>query len=293
MFIGDGFRKGNTNSSEAQFIVEEFGRLTTDPAMQGRTIGVVSLQGSEQAQDIWERLVSKFGPEELARFKVACGDARTFQGKERSVMFLSMVHAPNEKSTALSRDTFAQRFNVAASRAQDRMYLVRSVGLEDLSEKDVLRRGLIQHFTTPFHQDQARADDLRTLCESDFEREVYDVLTGRGYWVQPQVQAGRFRIDMVVEGHNDSRLAIECDGDRYHGPEKWGEDMQRQRVLERAGWVFWRCFASAWVRRRSQMIDDLLKSLVGRGVEPLGVEHAPRSVHAESRVYFASIREPA
>ena len=49
---------------------------------------------------------------------------------------------------------------------------------------------------------------------------------------------------MVVEGANDERLAIECDGDRYHGPDKWADDMQRQRVLERAGWVFWRCFAS-------------------------------------------------
>lgn len=292
VFVGDGFRTGNTNSGEAQFIVEEFGQLIRDPRMQGRTIGVVSLLGSEQAQDIWDRLVSEYGPEALANFKVACGDAYTFQGKERSVMFLSMVHAMNVRSTALSRDTFAQRFNVAASRAQDRMYLVRSVSLDDLSEMDVLRRNLIQHFTTPFYQDQARVGDLRRLCESDFEREVYDMLAERGYWVQPQVQAGRFRIDMVVEGHNDARLAIECDGDRYHGPERWGEDMLRQRVLERAGWVFWRCFASAWVRRRPQMMEELVKSLDARGIEPVGPERAPQSVHTESRTYHASQREP-
>lgn len=72
-----------------------------------------------------------------ARFII---DARTFQGKERDIMFLSMVSAPNEVRAPLSRDIFAQQFNVAASRAKDRMYLVRSVGLEDLSVADRLRR---------------------------------------------------------------------------------------------------------------------------------------------------------
>ena len=30
-----------------------------------------------------------------------------------------------------------------------------------------------------------------------------------------------YSIDMVVEGRGDQRLAIECDGDKYHGPERW------------------------------------------------------------------------
>ena len=113
---------------------------------------------------------------------------------------------------------------------------------------------------------------------------MYDELTQRGYWVTPQVRVGQYRIDMVVEGHNDARLAVECDGDKYHGADKWADDMQRQRVLERAGWVFWRCFASAFIRRRKEMLDDLLKTLAERGIEPIGAEGAPRSVHTEHRV---------
>ena len=70
-------------------------------------------------------------------------------------------------------------------------------------------------------------EDLRKLCESPFEREMYDELTQRGYWVTPQVRVGQYRIDMVVEGHNDARLAVECDGDKYHGADKWADDMQR------------------------------------------------------------------
>ena len=69
------------------------------------------------------------------------------------------------------------------------------------------------------------------------------------------------------------------------------DDMQRQRVLERAGWVFWRCFASAFIRRRKDMLDDLLKTLTERGIEPIGAEGAPRSVHTEHRI-APSITEP-
>lgn len=198
-------------------------------------------------------------------------------------MFLTMVSAPNEVGAPLSRDTFAQRFNVAASRAQDRMYLVRSVEFDHLSSADRLRRGLITHFSTPFVQDETRVEDLRTLCESPFERELYDELTQRGYWVTPQVNVGQYRIDLVVEGNNDMRLAVECDGDRYHGSDKWVEDMDRQRVLERAGWTFWRSFASAFVRRRNSVMKELLNALTDNGVEAIGGDRAPRSLHSEFR----------
>ena len=197
-------------------------------------------------------------------------------------MFLSMVSSPKNVH-AQTRDTYEQRFNVAASRAQDRMYLVRSLGIDDLSSKDVLRRNLISHFSTPFAQDETCIENLRSFCESDFEREVYDLLTERGYKVIPQVKVGGYRIDMVVEGNNDTRLAIECDGDQYHGADKWDDDMRRQRTLERVGWRFWRCFASIFVKNRKDVVEDLISTLTERGIEPIGSDTAPRSIHTELR----------
>jgi very-short-patch-repair endonuclease len=283
VLVEDGYRKGDLNLAEVRFIVDEIKRIISDQAMADRTIGVVSLLGEKQAYAVWERLIEELGPEELRRHRIECGDARAFQGKERHIMFLTMVSAPNEVGAPLSRDTFAQRFNVAASRAQDRMYLVRSVDFEHLSSADRLRRSLITHFSTPFVQDETRVEDLRTLCESPFERELYDELTQRGYWVTPQVKVGQYRIDLVVEGNNDMRLAVECDGDRYHGSDKWIEDMDRQKVLERAGWTFWRSFASAFVRRRDSVMKELLHALTENGVQPIGGDRAPRSLHSEFR----------
>ena len=292
VMIEDGYRRGKENPPEARFIVDEITAIANDPSMSERSIGVVSLLGHEQALAIWNGLTEELGPEVMQRHRILCGDARTFQGNERDIMFLSMVAAPNELGSSPSGRASDQRFNVAASRAKDRMYLVRSVEPDELSERDLLRRGLIAHFSTPFAQDEKRVDELRSLCESDFERDMYDALTERGYWVTPQVRVGQYRIDMVVEGHNDRRLAVECDGDRYHGPEKWADDMQRQRVLERAGWVFWRCFASAFIRRRSEVLDDLIAELAERGIEPIGAEGASRSVHTEHRAVTA-MSEPS
>jgi very-short-patch-repair endonuclease len=286
VIVEDGFRKGDLNLPEARFIVDEIKAIIEDPRMAKRSIGVVSLLGDEQALKIWKMLEDEIGPELIQRHRITCGDARTFQGKERDIMFLSMV-VSKRNATALSRDTYEKRFNVAASRARDRMYLVRSMMPEDLSEADRLRRKLIAHFEVPFAQDEARVEELRELCKSPFEREIYDVLTERGYRTIPQVLVGEFRIDMVVEGHQDNRLAIECDGDRYHGPDRWEDDMRRQRTLERAGWRFWRCFASAFVMRRQEVIEDLLRTLQERGIEPIGAEGAVRTLHVEQRRYTA------
>ncbi|WP_260929726.1 hypothetical protein [Novosphingobium sp. 9] len=58
---------------------------------------------------------------------------------------------------------------------------------------------------------------------------MYDLLVERGYRVDTQVLVGTKRINLVVEGADDSRVAIECGRDRYHGPEQWPDDMSRQR----------------------------------------------------------------
>jgi very-short-patch-repair endonuclease len=282
VFVADGVRnKRDVNLQEAEFIASEIEAILRDPKLRKRTLGVVSLLGPEQAKYIYNLVVSRVDVAELERRKFACGDAYVFQGSERDIMFLSMV-ADSINHRALSGQTFEQRFNVAASRARDRMYLVRSVKLGELSAAD-LRRSLVEHFSAPMEF----ADEEKTLidlCESGFEREVYSALVDHGYRVTPQVKSGAYRIDMVVEGASDTRLAIECDGDEFHGPDRWAADMQRQRILERAGWVFWRCFASTWSLRKDEVLAELRANLHAMGIEPLGaLERMPMVV--ESRTW--------
>ena len=58
----------------------------------------------------------------------------------------------------------------------------------------------------------------------------------------------------------------------------------RQRVLERAGWVFWRCFASTWSLRKDEIFEELTSHLSAMGIEPLGaLDRVPSLV--EKRTY--------
>lgn len=284
VFVKGGTRnRDDVNEAEARAILQEIEKILRDPTLEGRTIGVVSLLGMKQAHRIATLVDQTIAPDQIVKRQMMFGDARIFQGNERDIIMLSMVAAPGRGMVALTRSTFEQRFNVAASRARDRMYLFRSIERMGLSDAD-LRAKLIDHFHQPFHQDQRRVSDLRELCESDFERAMYDELVTKGYRVVPQVKVGGYSIDMVIEGDQDRRLAIECDGDQYHGPEKWGGDMARQRILERAGWAFWRCFASSFALNRELVISDLVDTLRRMGIEPIK-DGAALAVHyCESRI---------
>ena len=273
--------KQKINHAEAVAIVAEIEQLVNDPSYKGRSIGIVSLIGGEQAQYIQKLLIERIGAERFVEHRIACGDPATFQGKERDLMFVSMVASPGQ-AVAQVASIFQQRFNVALSRARDRMYLFRSVEEKDLKPED-LKAKVIAHFREPMRRVDRKAEDLIDLCESDFERKVFRYLIERGYRVTPQVSVGPFRIDLVVEGANDRRLAIELDGDHVHGPERWAEDLARQRVLERVGWRFWRCWYSSFTLDPEGCIQELIKMLQARSIEPIG--HSERqNIYTEHRV---------
>ncbi|HEV2568349.1 AAA domain-containing protein [Sphingomonas sp.] len=291
IFVEDGARSGDVNRAEVACILDEIGRIAVDPLMGKRTIGVTTLLGQKQAMLITEAIEQELGPEVMLRHDIRVGDPSAFQGGERDIMFLSMV--VGAKPGALSGLAFEQRFNVAASRARDRMVLVRSVEPEELSQADKLRRALIQHFRAPFAADTKLNEDRRKRCESPFEEEMFDLLVARGYRVDTQVPVGHKRIDLVVEGGEDRRLAIECDGDAYHGPDRWPDDMARQRMLERAGWTVWRCFASRFVRDRDVVMQELIETLDALGIVPMATDQAPPSRFTEQRTWRAVYEDEA
>lgn len=289
ILVEDGFRSGDVNRPEIACILDQIGKIAADPSLAGRSIGVTTLLGQKQAMMIREAIEQEIGPELMLRHDIRVGDPSAFQGDERDIMFLSLVADRN--ATGLTGLGFEQRFNVATSRARDRMVLVRSVEPEDLRQSDKLRRALIQHFRLPFAGDGKLMEDRRKRCESPFEEAMFDLLAERGYRVDTQVPVGHKRIDLVVEGGEDRRLAIECDGDAYHGPDRWPDDMARQRMLERAGWTVWRCFASRFVRDRDGVLRDLIGALDALGIEPTDGDQAPPSRFTEHRRWRASYDE--
>jgi hypothetical protein len=290
------------NRVEADAIVDEIETIVKHPNYANRTIGVVSLIGGQQAHLIQQQLLERIGEETFLRHKIACGDSATFQGKERDIMFISMVSSPGDG--ALIAQVFQQRFNVALSRARDRMYLFRSIAEAELRNPNDLRLKAIRHFRDPMPKVEP-VGELIDLCESGFERDVFKRLAGLGYCVTPQVAVGTadaarasrsWHIDLVVEGENDRRLAIELDGEKSHPPEQWLDDMRRQRTMERMGWRFWRCWASSFTRDPDGCMADLVSTLTPMGIAPMAIE-ARKDIFTEHRTVEAneprtSDREP-
>src|SRR6202042_753005 len=108
---------------------------------------------------------------------------------------------------------------------------------------------------------------------------VFGKIVARGYLVKTQYRVGRYRIDLVVEGQR-SRLALELDGDAYHGPDRAESDQQRQAILERLGWTFHRIRGSAYYRDPDAALSGLWDHLENLGIQPAIAGDLPGVVNA-------------
>jgi very-short-patch-repair endonuclease len=238
-------------------------------AGQPTSFGVVSLVGDEQALEIDYLLRGHLSPDRYELHHLLCGNAAQFQGDERDVIFISLVDtAPRGPLSLRDQELFKQRFNVAASRARDQMWIVHSLDPNNDLKADDLRRQLIEHAQDPGRLMRA-LDEKEKRTQSTFEREVMKRLIAAGYSVASQWPVGAFRIDLVVDG-DGRRLAIECDGDRYHPLEKLPADMDRQSVLERMGWIFTRIRATEFFRNPERAMKPVFEKLQLLEISPGG-----------------------
>jgi very-short-patch-repair endonuclease len=275
--VPDGYRTGSSqnalNEPEADAVLAQIVACIADARYVGLTMGVISLQGDAQAKLIEHKLLENLEPEVIEQRRLICGDAYAFQGDERHIIFLSMVAAPGEaRIGVLSNDSARQRFNVAASRAQDQLWLFHSATLDVLSPA-CMRHRLLGYMQNPGRQ---TTDPGNLRFDSQFERDVFQLISARGYYVRTQVSVGdptnhRYRIDLVVEGMQ-GRLAVECDGDEWHGADRYEQDMARQRDLERAGWQFVRIRGGEFYRDRDKATEPLWSELDRLGIKPGGVD---------------------
>jgi superfamily I DNA and/or RNA helicase len=90
ILVEDGERRGKSkvNPPEAEVIVDEIERIINDPHLatiggsdaRPRSIGVISLIGSEQAAFVQKRLMDRIGEAAMVHHRIICGDSATFQG---------------------------------------------------------------------------------------------------------------------------------------------------------------------------------------------------------------------
>jgi superfamily I DNA/RNA helicase len=239
------------------------------------TFGVVSLVSDRQALKIDSLLRQRLEPAEYRRRQILCGDSAQFQGDERDVVFLSVVDSPPEQPPLSMRQEgpkkiFKKRFNVAASRARNQMWVVHSLNhATDLQVGDYRRR-IIEHALDPEAWERELQKQLAKVDPRSqvFEGTVLRRLMERGYNVLPQYRAGAYYIDLVVIG-SGRRLAIECDGEQFHGPEKLQEDLEREAILKRCGhWTFVRIRGSLFFRDEERALEPVFRRLQELSIAP-------------------------
>lgn len=267
------------NVVEAEALVDHLATLIGDPAYNDRTFGIIVLQGHQQVRIIQQLINAKIAAPAQQRHALRVDIPSGFQGDERDVILLSMVVTNPGRIWGGNRFE-QQSYNVAASRARDQMHLFHSVPRHRLKTED-LRLKLLAHVEDPGaaydSQDfgPVHPDRPHRAFDSLFEQRVYLAITARGYRVVPQYPAGGKRIDLVVIGTHE-RLAVECDGDYYHGDsEAIRKDHQRERDLERVGWQFWRVRDSEFRRDPEAALIGLWPFLQSLGIKPKSTDDEP------------------
>jgi very-short-patch-repair endonuclease len=310
VFVRGGWCTGTqervVNEAEARAVVRCIEEVLGDPRCANKTLGVIVLQGRRQAERIEELLRERIPPQEIERRRLRCGPPPSFQGDERDIIFLSLVMSPDRDFRALTQTDDRRRFNVAMSRARDQVWLIHSLTAADTGGRpDDVRWRLLKFFEGPSPDSSVQCEELQRLeralaqaghrrrpgtqpspYESWFEVDVAAELLRRGYRVRSQVPAGQYRIDLVIEG-GDRCLAVECDGEAWHGLERFEEDLRRQRQLERAGWRFCRIRESEWYFSREAALTRVFQRCNELGIKPL-VGTAPRPGCVRRIVYEAA-----
>ncbi len=305
VLVKKGYQNTNNkvNAPEAEAVVEKLIECINDPNYQRRpdghlcTFGIISLLAQDQAKYIKELILKRLDERVIEERRIACGDAYEFQGDERDVMFLSMVKALDSNNLddvvrSLADEGTKRRFNVAASRARDQMFLFHSIPVEEFRNPEDWRYKLLNWFYHPKTEElnagrEILKREFNSGRASQFSFDVGNILIDRGYQIIPEYPIIGYRIDLVVQG-DKARLAVECDGDQYHTLENWEADQIRERQLRRAGWEFWRVTGSAFYRNREKSLESLWKKLKDLGINTI---HETTNIPEHSKVEGISKKE--
>lgn len=269
------------NEEEAQAVIRLLRAMIHDPAYAGKTFGIIPMRSVHGAQvnRIRRLLVENFDPREIERRRIHCGISAEFQGDERDVVILSLVDSaapglPLRKETDGADGMMKKRWNVAVSRARDQLWLVHSFDPAAQLKPDDLRRSLFDWADGVMSGTIGAAEPF-DLPDPEFTGQVLRALRKRGYRVEAGHDAGAWRLDMVVRARGRA-AAIECDGSGREDEDAIRRDMERQTVLERAGWKFVRVRSADWFRRPEKTLERVCEALAALGIAPEPEDCAPQ-----------------
>jgi very-short-patch-repair endonuclease len=259
------------NEAEARALVEYLARLVKDPDYTGATIGVLCLF-EEQVALVHDLVTDIIDPDEWDDHELVVVNPDGFQGDERDVILYSLSWdnnvMPRAALSARQQDSphIQGMLNVAFTRARHEIHIFHSAPVDTFGmaggQEGAL--GAWMAHCAGVHAGLDRRESPRVeRVDSEFEAEVASALRARGVAVMHQYPACGFDIDLMCQ-LNGRRVAVECDGELYHKDEQGNlriEDIERQAILERAGWLVLRIPYRKWLGDPDGQIDRVLSAL--------------------------------
>lgn len=224
-----GKKSGKKNYMEAEVIVSMIDKIIKDADYDGKTIGIISLVGKEQARLIERLLLQNIDLDEMIKRDILIGNSVDFQGAERDIVLISCVDAPEYEDEVLALKTegnnswFKKRLNVAFSRAKEQTIVFHSFAQGNLQSKDIRQR-ILSHINKG---NKYNVDDSLEL--SAFEIDVYNYLSKEeSVQCLKGLEIGKYVIPITVR-YADKTIIVNCkefDDEYYMLLERAGYEVQ-------------------------------------------------------------------
>jgi very-short-patch-repair endonuclease len=276
--LGLGDTTDRTNKAEAEKALALYKEMIADPKYTDKSFAILAFF-NDQAELI-RKVFEENKYKESEKLKIAIIEG--IQGDEKDIIIYSFViKDPSQKkqyipltgeSGDIKADINAGRVNVAFSRARLQVHCLIRLPIEQIPT-GIWIKNYLEYVRD---NGEVSASDLSLKkFDSYFEEEFYYLAKkklGKNYTIQNQVESCGFKIDFVVTNTKTGKqLAVECDGPTHfkdHVDEAYGiyvdSDIQRQKVLESAGWSFFRIGYSEWIEdeeNKDKILSTLLNSI--------------------------------
>lgn len=214
------------------------------------SIGILS-PFRDQVNAITKEIPKYLNLDQVKKHEIVIGTAHSLQGDEKDVVILSLSIDPDYHHGSLRFLENPNVFNVAITRAKKKLIVISSVQIKDLPN------GILKDFFLHAETSPDKTLSIETF-DSKFEQDVAKTLQLNGFQVWPQYESAGFHIDLVI-GDGETFIAVECDGPTHFDHEEKNnyEDIWRQKILERAGWRFFRICYRDWDRDRNGVLEKI------------------------------------
>jgi hypothetical protein len=284
--------RGRNNPSEARALVDEVVRRMKDPSQQGRSLGIVTFNVTQQKllQDLLDEAMASDPSLEAALLQspepLFVKNLENVQGDERDVILFSVGYGRDAGGRVslnfgpLNREGGWRRLNVAVSRAREEMVVFSSLRPEDIDVSRTSSEGVagLRAFLEYASQGTAALALPATATPhgsgGGIESEIAASLRARGYGVHTHVGCSGFRIDVAVVHPSDSScylLAVMCDGEGFLStPFLRDRHLGRRTVLERLGWRVHQVWSAEWWEDPGAVVEEILTAC-GSALQPLSM----------------------